>query len=166
MKKSLFALALLLSLFHAHAQEAKFSLTCDEIYGRILAKKVHRNEKMNEIGSKTYSYSLIAMFTGSLPLTAGMMLVGGTLSFVGNIDPKEQKIADLQDEGSRTLERFTKKLQKKINQNITQEDIIAEVKGGLESGTFCMGFPDLYSPREVKKYVERRLSDKFAQSQE
>jgi len=162
MKKFLAALMILSAIFSAQAQEMP---SCHEIYANDLAIKTHKKDRFAKVGSDLYTSSLIVMWTGSLPLTAGVMLVGGALSIYGNIDSSAQKIDDLQNEGSNRLRRLTKKMQKNINENITQDEIVDIVKDGLESGLFCENLPKLYSASAIKKHIRNVLEVKYVTAQ-
>lgn len=165
MKKFILSLMILSTILSAHAQES-LQPTCHEIYARDLAIKTHKKDRAAKIGADIYTSSLILMWTGSLPLTAGAMLVGGTLSLYGNIDSSAQKIDDLQQEGSSRLVRLTKKMQKNVNSNISEDEIIGIIKDGLESGLFCENLPKLYSAAKIKKHIRHVLEQKYAVSQE
>ena len=163
MKKLIGSLIILSTIMSAQAQEIP---SCHEIYARDLAAKTHKKERALKIGSDIYTSSLILMWTGSLPLTAGAMLVGGSLALYGNIDSSAQKIDELQQEGSSRLMRLTRKMQKNVNSHITEDEIVAIVKDGLESGLFCENLPKLYSASKIKKHIQNVLEQKYAVGQE
>lgn len=165
MKKFLVALTILSSVLTAQAQESS-QLSCHEIYAHDLAIKTHKKERAQKIGSDIYTSSLILMWTGSLPLTAGAMLVGGSLALYGNMDSSAQKIDELQHEGSSRLVRLTKKMQRNINAHISEDEIISIIKDGLESGLFCENLPKLYSASKIKKHIRNVLELKYAVAQE
>lgn len=160
MKKFLVALMILSTIFSAQAQE-----TCHEIYAKDLAAKTHKKNRAGKVGADLYASSLIVMWTGSLPLTVGVMVAGGALSIYANMDSSAQKIDDLQHEGSRRLNRLTKKMQRNINENITQDEIVNIVQDGLESGLFCENLPKLYSASAIKKHIREVLELKYATAQ-
>lgn len=160
MKKLIATLLLIATVATAQAQ------SCHEIYAQDLAIKTHKKERIAKIGSDIYISSLILMWTGSLPLTAGAMLVGGSLALYGNIDSSAQKIDDLQHEGSSRLVRLTKKMQRNINGNITEDEIVDIIKDGLDSGLFCENLPKLYSASKIKKHIRNVLELKYAVAQE
>lgn len=163
MKKFLATLLVLSTILSAHAQEVS---SCHEIYAHDLAAKTHKKNRVAKVGADLYTSSLIVMWTGSLPLTAGVMLVGGALSIYGNIDSSAQKIDDLQHEGSSRLVRLTKKMQKNINSNISEDEIVGIIKDGLDSGLFCENLPKLYSASKIKKHIRNVLEQKYAVAQE
>lgn len=160
MKKIIASLLLLTTVLSAQAE------SCHEIYAKDLALKTHKKERALKIGSDIYVSSLILMWTGSLPLTAGAMLVGGSLALYGNIDSSAQKIDDLQHEGSSRLVKFTKKMQKNVNSSISEDEIVDIIKDGLDSGLFCENLPKLYSASKIKKHVRNVLELKYAVAQE
>lgn len=163
MKKFLAALMILSTVLSAQAQEVQ---SCHEIYAHDLAAKTHKKERMAKVGADLYTSSLIVMWTGSLPLTAGVMLVGGALSIYGNIDSSAQKIDDLQNEGSSRLVRLTRKMQRNVNSNITEDEIVGIIRDGLESGLFCENLPKLYSASKIQKHIRNVLELKYAVAQE
>ena len=160
MKKTIFAFALM-SFFSVSAF-AEFSLTCPEMYARTIISKERRDNKNKKLAHDLYGGSIVAMFTGSAPLTLGLLLPATVISIAADIDSKEVRVMDLASEGSRRLERLTKKAKKKINKDISQEEIVAIVEEGLVSGAFCEGFPDLKRPNEVKRYVLNVLEFKYS----
>lgn len=161
MKKLLLISALSVFSFNSFAQ---FSLSCPEIYQKTMVSKEIKKNKAERIGSNTGKVAFVTSF--GLP-AVGLALFAPAiaLNIYAASDSREEKVLALIDEGSRELEKFSKKLQKRINSNISEEEILEIVKENLESGFFCQDFPHLYSPKEVKEHVEKVLRLKYASAQ-
>jgi hypothetical protein len=160
MKKSFITIALV-SLFSVNAF-AEFSLTCPEMYARTIISKERKKDKAGRLSYDLSVGAFITSFGGAAPVTVGLLLPAVALSIYSGADSREQKVMDLSEEGSRRLAKLEKKARKKINKDITQEEIAAIVEDGLVSGTFCRQFPHLYTPKEVKDYVMRSLKMKHS----
>ena len=159
MKKSFIAFTLM-SLFSFSAF-ADFSLTCPEMYARTIHKKHRSKKKLDHLSNDLAAAAFVTSFGGSVPFTLGLLLPAITLDLIAGAKPKEEKVLDLAEEGSRRLSRLTKKAQKKISKDITQEEISDIVLEGLVAGTYCQDFPDLYSPSDVKEHVMWKLRNKY-----
>lgn len=161
MKKLVLISALSVFSFNSFAQ---FSLSCPEIYQKTMVAKEIKKDKAERIGSNSGKVAFVTSF--GLP-AVGLALFAPAiaLNIYAATDSKEEKVLALIDEGSRELGRFSKKLQKRINSNISEEEILEIVKENLESGLFCQEFPHLYSPKEVKEHVEQVLRLKYASAQ-
>jgi len=157
MKKIIIASLLTIVSFNALAD---FSLSCPEIYQKIL---VHKEMKKNRAGNLSSNFSgfsalgLIAFPELGLTLM-GASIVAGTYSVIPS---KEDRAMRLAEEGSKQLKRLTKKLKTKISPNITEEDVLRTVQQGLDSGFFCRNFPDLYSASDIKNHVTNVLKAQY-----
>ncbi|GEM_PF-2579180 len=160
MKKSFIAFTVL-SLFSFNAF-AEFSLNCSEMYERTIISKDIKKERASKLSYDLSTAAFITSFGGSAPVTLGLLLPAIGLSIYSGADPKEQKVIDLSEEGSRRLARLQKKARKKISKDISQEEIAQIVQEGLESGVFCHRFPHLYTPKEVKNHVMTSLKYKYS----
>lgn len=149
----------LLTVFSFNAM-AGFSLTCPEIYERTMQAKEARK---TNAGYKSQVLTANGLLLGAWFPHIGIALMAGALggTIYSAIPAKESKVIDL-SEGDRQLERFTKKLQKKISSDISENEVMDIIKEGLESGLYCQNFPDLANRREVKRHVRSVLSLKYA----
>lgn len=162
MKK--FILISALSIFSMNSF-AGFSLTCPEIYQRVMVAKEIKKDKASRVAYATNAAALVSSL--SIPVIGVVMLAPGVaLNIYSAIDSKEDRILRLSKEGGRELSRLTKKLQKSINANISEEEVMEVVQQGLESGHYCVAFPDLFTPKEVKEHVEKVLEYKYSSNQE
>ncbi|MFP5386947.1 MAG: hypothetical protein ACLGHN_12770 [Bacteriovoracia bacterium] len=159
MKKAI--LFTILSIFSMNSF-ASFSLSCPEIYKRIIDSKTLKKEKAETTGYYLNSFALSASAMGAPLVTAALSIPAIVLISYSSFTPREEKALAYAEEDSRALIRLTKKLQKKIHPDIHEQEIIELVQNGLDSGEFCMDFPDLMSPREVRKYVESQLREKYS----
>ncbi len=158
MKKAFITLTLA-SLFSVNAF-AEFSLTCPEMYERTIIAKERKKERAGDTAN-TLGWGMLLFSFGAAPVAVGLLLPTVALSVYSEANPKEAKVVDLSYEGSRRLERLTKKARKKINSKIDQEEIAQIVQEGMSSGLYCQGFPHLYTPKEVKEHVLRTLEMKY-----
>lgn len=159
MKKTLITLTMA-TLFSVNAF-AEFSLTCPQMYARTIISKEIKKHKAGQLGAELSMGALVTSFGGSAPVTLGLLLPAVALTIYSDTDSREQKVMDLSNEGSRRLAKLEKKAKKKINKDITKEEIASIVEEGLVSGTFCSDFPHLYTPGEVKDYVMKSLKMKY-----
>lgn len=158
MKKIIIASLLTVFSFNSFAQ---FSLSCPEIYQKTFTAKEIKKNKASKLSNNFSTLSLlglIAMPEVGLTLI-GASLVAGTYSVIPS---KEDRALRLADEGSKQLKRLTKKLQNKVNADITEEEVLRTVQEGLDSGEFCRNFPDLYSARDIKKYVTNVMKTNYS----
>lgn len=149
MKKLIIASILTVFSFNSFAQ---FSLSCPEIYQKILIHKDIKKDKASKLSNNFSGLSILGLMAmPEVGLTLiGASIVAGTYSIIPS---KEERVMNLAEEGSKQLERLTKKLQKKINAEITEEEVLRIVQQGLDSGYFCKDFPELYSAQDIKKHV-------------
>lgn len=161
MKKLILVSALAIFSFNSFAQ---FSLSCPEIYQKTLVAKEIKKSKAAKIASNAGKVAFVTSF--GLPIVGlALFAPAAALGIYSEIDSKEQRVMRLADEGSHELAKLSWKLQKKINSNISEEEIMVIVKDHLESGFYCQDFPHLFSPKEVKEHVEAVLKQKYASAQ-
>lgn len=143
---------------------AQFSLSCPEMYQKTMVAKEIKKDRAYKLGMNTNRVAFVTSF--GLPVVGlALFAPGVALNIYSAIDSKEDRVLRLADEGSRELAKLSKKLQKKINSNISEEEILEIVKENLDSGLFCQDFPHLFSPKEVKDHVEAVLRQKYASAQ-
>lgn len=159
MKKSFIAFALM-SLFSLNAF-AEFSLTCPQMYALTVQKKHRGKKKLSHLSDDLATAAFVTSFGGSAPFTLGLILPAVTLNIIAGAKPREEKVLDLSEEGTRRLASLAKKARKKISKDITEEEIAEIVQQGLSDGTYCQDFPDLYSPGDVKDHVFWKLRNKY-----
>ena len=160
MKKFVLLAALSAFSFNSFAQ---FSLSCPEIYVKVMQAKEQRKER---IAHHSQILTANGILLGAWLPPVGMALLSGALggTIYGAIPAKETKVLDLA-EGDRQLERFTKSLQKNISSDISENEVMEIIKEGIESGHYCRNFPDLANRREVKRHVRSVLSLQYANRQ-
>lgn len=161
MKFSAIFLALIISFSSLASDLGPQSLTCAEIYAQELQKKTEYKQRIYQRGADIYVGSLGLMVFGRVELVAAALAIGGGMSLYGSIEPNEQKVMDLQQEGSKILRKLVKKMQKKINPNITQEEVISIISSNIESGLYCQDYPKLYTARKISKHVEKILREQY-----
>jgi hypothetical protein len=143
--------------FHSFAQ---FSLTCPEIYERVMISKQIQKKKASDLaddlslGGLLIGLTAPAVGLGILATSAGAFIYGESMS-------KEERVLALKEEGSRQLEKLTKKLRKKISSEITSDEILEIIQGGLVDGLYCRDFPKLASKRVVEDHVSETLKLKY-----
>jgi hypothetical protein len=158
MKKLIIASLLTVFSFNSFAQ---FSLSCPEIYQKTFNHKEIKKERASDLSQNFSTASLLGLV--ALPeiglALIGASLVSGTYSVIPST---EARVLSLVDEGSRQLRRLTKKLQKNVNKDISEQEVLAVIQQGLESGLFCQNFPDLYNARQVKKHVTNVMRSNYS----
>jgi uncharacterized membrane protein YjfL (UPF0719 family) len=161
MKKFVLIAALSAFSFNSFAQ---FSLTCPEIYERIIISK---QIKKNKVGNLTNDIGLGGLLIGLSAPTVGLSILAGAvgMSVYIELPSREEKVLVLKEEGSRQLKRLTKNLQKKISSEISPDEVMQIIQEGLESGRYCQNFPDLAKRKEVKRHVSSVLSLKYSNRQ-
>lgn len=161
MKKFVFMAVLSAISFNSFAQ---FSLSCPEIYERVMISKEIKKKK---IGDLTDDIGLGGLLIGLSTPGVGLGIMAGAvgMSIYSELPSREEKVLAMKEEGSRQLQKFTKSLQKKVSSDITSEEIMEIVKDGLESGVYCRNFPHLASRSEVKEHVREILKLKYASRQ-
>lgn len=158
MKKLILFSALSVFSFNSFAD---FSLSCTEIYARTMHAKDAKKRRAERVANDFKAASFIT--TLGAPIVGVSLLAPAIgLDIYASIDSKEEKVLDLANEETRRLNRFAKSLRKKISTDITSEEIVDLVAHGLTSGEFCQDFPHLYSPKDVKRYVQAKLKEKYA----
>lgn len=161
MKKFTFAVLMSALSFNSFAE---FTLNCPEIYARLVSHKEERREKVGRVGDQLGRAALISAFVN--PIVSGSLFVPvlGIRIFEAT-SSQEQRVQNLMEEGTGQLRRLTKRMQKKYSSDISSEEISAIINQGLVSGQFCLDFPDIYTPKDVKKHVEEVLKDRYASKQ-
>jgi hypothetical protein len=143
---------------------AEFSLNCPEIYARLVSHKNEQRDKAGRVGDQIGKAALVSAFVN--PIISGSLFVPVIgIRIFEMTSSKEDRVQMLMEDGTGQLRRLTKKMQKRISSDITSEEISGIIKEGLESGQYCMDFPDIYSPKDVKKHVEEVLKEKYASKQ-
>lgn len=161
MKISALLLSLMISFSSLASEMESQSLTCAEIYAQELQKKTEHKQKMYDRGAELYVGSIGLMVFGRVELVAAALAIGAGMSMYGSIEPNEQKVMELQQEGSKILRKLVKKMQKKVNPNITQEEVISIISANIESGLYCQNYPKLYTARKISKHVEKILREQY-----
>jgi hypothetical protein len=184
--KNLFIGLVVFATISAFAQDVK-TFTCQGIYESAMkqdiAKAERYNKKFNRVGTVTVGGSpdtlnsgltIMGALAGAMggaaiglgaPVTIPLFFVGAltpqVISMIVNAPNKEEKALELLDESTKRLDRFTKRMQRKISKDITNEDIIKLTQNGFDNGYFCSELPKLKSPAEIRKYVKNRLHHQF-----
>lgn len=161
MKKFVFMALLSTISFNSFAQ---FSLSCPEIYERIMVSKEIKKKK---VGDMTDDVGLGGLLIGLSAPGVGLGILAGAvgMSVYSELPSREEKVLAMKEEGSRQLQRFTKSLQKKVSSDISSEEVLEIIKDGLESGVYCRNFPHLANRSDVKEHVREILKLKYASRQ-
>ena len=161
MKK--FILLTTLSLFSLNSF-ADFSLSCPDIYQRIMHSKEVKKRKAarvaHDLGNGAFFMSL-----GSPVIGLSLLVPTLGLSIYSDLPSKEERVLRITEEGNRHLIQFTKHLQNKISSDITSDEVLGVIRDGLDSGLFCQDFPHIYSAGEVKDHVKSVMKSKYASRQ-
>ena len=162
MKKTLFGLLIVMTMFNAIGSEIK-TYTCKDIYNTIDTNKTtHKIDLQNANVDK--GSALGGMFVGGLllstnPITASLIAVGGLAYgiYLGGDDSREGRVLDMViDEANTRMDRILLKAQEKKT-DVTRSDIIRIVEKGFSSGVFCDELPKTWSPRKVRSYIISKL---------
>jgi hypothetical protein len=153
-------IASLLSVFSLNSF-ADFSLSCPEIYQKILTDKEMKKEAASKLSNRLSGLSLVGLI--AMP-EVGLALIGASLvsGTYSAIPSKEERAMSLVEEGSRQLERLTKDIQKNISKDITEQEVLGVIQEGLDSGLYCQNFPELYGRRDIKKQVTSELKVRYS----
>jgi hypothetical protein len=144
---------------------ANFSLSCPQIYEKVMVSKNIKKNKAENIGYQLNGAGVVMSLGGAPLLTALLLLPASGLIVYSAFSPKEEKVLNLAEESSHELEKLTKKLRKEIHPDITEQDILSIVEEGLVSGTFCWDFPKLKGPKQIRKHVAEILKEKYLVAQ-
>jgi len=184
--KNLFIGLVVFATISAFAQDVKI-FTCQGIYEssmkQDIAKAERYNKNFNRVGAVTVGGSpdtlnsgltIMGALAGAMggaaiglgaPVTIPLFFVGAltpqVVSIVVNSPNREERALELLNESTKRLNRFTKRMQRQISRDITNEDIIKLTQNGFDNGFFCSELPKLMSPAEIRKYVKNKLSDQF-----
>lgn len=156
----------------AFASSEPKTYTCEGIYALRLANKIEKrdayNDKWNrQRGDLSYNGAIgvagfmVGLATGSLPILLVGALTPTVISEIKNLPSREERIARLRDESKRQHQRFMKGIHNKISPDISDDEVAEIIQGGFDSGLFCDGMPELYSPSEIKKHVKKVLVEKY-----
>jgi hypothetical protein len=182
MKKLLTAITVLSSISLSFAQEINKN-SCQETYERAMRSDNLREERYNykfnrngvvSVGGSpdtvNTGLSVLGAVAGGIggaligagaPVMIPLFLVGAltptAISMIVNAPNREERALELIQESNKRLERFTKKMQRKISKNITTADVINAVQEGFDSGKFCEEHPKLMGPQEIRAHVEASL---------
>lgn len=160
--KTILLSALLLLSFSTRAQVEAQKASCVELYAHASAEKITKQNKLRERGATVYGLSLAALFTGNIFIVSGFLLGGSGMVLTANLyDAPEIRANDLKIEGSRRLEKFTKKMQRKFGAAVSEMEILSIVNEGMDSGLFCAKAPKLATPKEIKSHVESILASRY-----
>lgn len=143
---------------------AQFSLTCPEIYERIMISKEIKKNKVGNLGEEL---SVGGFLMGLGAPAVGLTILAGSVgaSVYANTKSREERVMELKEEGSRELKKLTRKLQKKISSDITSEEIMEIVQGGLTDGLYCQNFPEIANKKFVERHVQMILREKYSSRQ-
>lgn len=155
MKKIIAALLIASFSFNSFAQ---FSLSCPEIYQRIVQKKEARKSSSN-VSSGAGAVFIAVPVT---PVSVGIFVgIGALLAYKSYANGKEMRAIRISNEDSRQFNKFVKKLQKKINPDITADEVHGIVEEGFNDGVYCQNFPDLYTEGDIKRHVKNILVERY-----
>lgn len=172
--------ALVLSVFFiSNSYANSVTYTCLDIYAKAAANDQAREDNYNDAfntnvpgmtiaGGPASWNSALTIFgffggalTGSLPIVLAATLTPSAINFIVNATDKEERALRLLDESQRSHKGFVRKLQKKISENITEEQVSELIAEGFASGAFCSDLPKLYSARKIKKHVKAILEAQY-----
>jgi hypothetical protein len=154
MKNIFLAAALTLSSFSVWAQQKTF--TCQDIYIKSMNHKEVLKSKVGRINDA--APGLLIVISAVNPI-AGVSFLGAAVGseIYTSTASKEEKVLRLTEESNKQLKKLVKKLNKKISCEITEEEVRTVIQKGLEDGTFCRNFPQLYTVGDIKKHVEQMM---------
>jgi len=95
------------------------------------------------------------------PIGLTLMLGPMAITTIKNIPSRAERVSRLQDESFGLHNRFVRKLQNEISQEITSDEVAEMIQLHFDSGKLCDKLPKLYSPRQIKKLVTEKLEAKY-----
>jgi hypothetical protein len=146
------------------AAEQTKGFSCREIYKKTAEHKYGRNVAiMRGLGTATQvtlAGSLAALITAQPEIAIALFSASAATGLINTayllMDPREARVLLLSEGHLRKFQRLLKKA-RNIRSDITEQNIIDLINKGIDDGTFCQGFPKLYSVRQVSKYVLERI---------
>lgn len=166
-------------LFITNASAEPVTFTCYDIYmmaaGSDSAREARYNDTFNNpdtgvtvagepatlnTGLTVLSF-LGGAITGSIPVVLLATFAPTAVSLIVNAPNKEERALRMLDEATRAQTRFVEKMQKKISPEVTQEEIENLIIEGFDTGLFCSSVPKLYSATKIKKYVQKKLEQRY-----
>lgn len=150
-----------LSLFaNVESKYPTWKTDCRSIYESIIFQK--QLDKDNIFDAGYYGAFFLGPLAYATPITAAILAAptAGALIY-GSIASREQRAMSLADDTSKRFSRLVKRAQRRIDEGITEEEVLEVVESGFDNGVYCRRLPKTYNFRQIRSYTLERLEKKY-----